>query len=169
MFIVNTRYISRERRPRATLWPPATRSRLGKLDARGAEGCIARRRRRFPARARLAFGAALWEAVERLLEERGTKRDELPVVLDEPRVVLHKVGRRPVGARVGLMRVGHGTLHPAKEAVEHAGRLVEARGQPDEAVLAQQVPHRAAQVRRADAPIESEGVAHQRAPSVDGL
>ena len=94
IFILNTRYISRERRTRATLWPPATRSRLGKLDARGAEGCIARRRRRFPARARLAFGAALWEAVERLLEERGTKRDELPVVLDEPRVVLHKVGRR---------------------------------------------------------------------------
>ena len=47
------------------------------------------------------------------------------------------------------MRVGHGARHPAEEAVEHAGRLVEARCHPYEAILAQQVPHRTLQMRRA--------------------
>ena len=47
------------------------------------------------------------------------------------------------------MRVGHGTLRPTEETVEHAGRLVEARRHPYEAILAQQVPHRTPQMRRA--------------------
>ena len=174
---------------------PATRGRLGQWDARGPEGPVARRPRLEGVRARHAFGAARGEAVEVLLEERGTQREELLVVLDEPRVVLHKVGRHlrrvrprlrlwprawawglgpgawagagaagaeawagaeagagvghPVGARVGLMRVRHGALRPTEEAVEHAGRLVEARRHPYEAILAQQVPHRTTQMRRA--------------------
>ena len=47
------------------------------------------------------------------------------------------------------MRVRHGALRPAEEAVEHAGRLAEARRHPYEAILAQQVPHRTTQMRRA--------------------
>ena len=47
------------------------------------------------------------------------------------------------------MRVRHGALRPTEEAVEHAGRLVEARRHPYEAILAQQVPHRTTQMRRA--------------------
>ena len=43
----------------------------------------------------------------------------------------------------------HGALRPTEEAVEHAGRLVEARRHPYEAILAQQVPHRTTQMRRA--------------------
>ena len=93
-FYCTDNFLSRKPTSRHGLWLPATRSRLRKWDASGGEGFIACRRRRFSARARRAFGAALWEAIESLLEERGTKRDELPVVLDEPRVVLHKVGRR---------------------------------------------------------------------------
>ena len=47
------------------------------------------------------------------------------------------------------MRVRYRALHPAEQSAEHAGRLVEARCHPNEAVLAQQVPHRAAQVHLA--------------------